>query len=372
VKAVLAVDDRSVTLEQSAEIAMLKAEILRELGDVFDFVVHDPVRMIQAPPADLTVVDFGGLGISYGGGATAFAEQAARGLAKLIEDRPGRLFMVWSAYTVQWYLGEMAEILERATGRDDVTSTDARKNLPENVILYGEDGAWDRARGWLGLEKPAWESISAKLDALDAEAYGEAAEEPEPAPATEPEPEPEPAEPADDFGDGVEEGPSPLEVYREDRAKACEERGLTPEEAIAEKPFRRPRMAQPDEDPNGSPQSGSLYPRVHDKVPIGYIAVPVYANGYPGRNPHRAQFALQDCIVDVNEGEGEDERRIGAIGGEFLGSYKIHFDPVGPQDAGCGFTYGLDPRDIWHAIQPLHAAFSRQVLADLPAEEAAE
>jgi hypothetical protein len=86
------------------------------------------------------------------------------------------------------------------------------------------------------------------------------------------------------------------------------------------------------------------------RMPVAYITVPVQCDWKPGQKSGTMRFKLADCIVDVSEGEGKDEKLIAHVGGEFFGFYGITF----PNGEGNHWHYSIHPEDFYAAFLKMH------------------
>ena len=92
--------------------------------------------------ADIYIFDFGGIS-AYGG--YNLIEDELRMLMKKIENSPGKLFIIWSAYTFTWY--------------KDIMTNEYPELLDNNNVLNYYDSKFDEydafsntVRSWLGLK----------------------------------------------------------------------------------------------------------------------------------------------------------------------------------------------------------------------------
>lgn len=312
INAALFVDDASITITQDEEYELLKDELIRNCGDVFRFTFNVPPDKLPNS-TDIYVVDFGGLNIGYGGGGSGsgshLGDSYCRAIHRLIEDRPGTLFLIWSEFTRRWYMSMVAEELGQTAHA-------------ANVVFYpttdDEAQAWSTIRAWLGVSEPERDTID---DVPEQDAQ-------------------------DDFAYYT---PPPVCVMCQTMLMPC------------------------DEDPNGDKNPVCIKCRAeqaHDfdaepyvefdrfgrmliapiKEPIGYVKVPVYCQSRPEQSRMRAHFKFADCLCVVTD--DDDEEELGTIGGTIGGHYEIS---IGNGDG--HFSYIMHPPDIWEEVLKLHEQF---------------
>ena len=93
-------------------------------------------------------------------------------------------------------------------------------------------------------------------------------------------------------------------------------------------------------------------PKIEKFIPpiVAYITLPVKREWQPGQKSGSARFKVADSIVDITEGEGEEEKRIASMGGAFFGFYEISF----PDGKGDLWTYSISPKDFWPEFEKMH------------------
>jgi sugar/nucleoside kinase (ribokinase family) len=78
-----------------------------ELKSHFDYFPED----LEIKPADIFVLDFGGLLP----GADSLIVDAVRSAAEWAENHPGKLLVLWSSFTTQWYMNEAKHLFPELT-----------------------------------------------------------------------------------------------------------------------------------------------------------------------------------------------------------------------------------------------------------------
>jgi hypothetical protein len=120
------------------------------------------------------------------------------------------------------------------------------------------------------------------------------------------------------------------------------------------------KLAEPEPEPEvvSKPEPEPLIQKGPIKEPIGYIRVPVYCDWRPKQTTGNLRFKLADCMVDVTEGEGENEREVGHLGGAFFGFYECSF----PDGKGSSWQYSVSAKDFWPEFVKLHVEFKEKDL----------
>jgi len=337
-KAVIAMDDASYTITQEEEIRQVKIDLIEECGDVFEFGEINPERFNESPPADIYIIDFGGLGVGYTG-SIGMADICGHHLATQIKNHPGSLFVIWSQFTALWY-GMLVE--------EELRLSMEEGKVPKNVVMYrprktltDDTINWRKIRTWLGIEKKP-ELTDEELDAL----YDRF-------PIVPPVPE-EDAEEVDPL-----EPDWKLQELEDEKAQELE----------AEENPRKRRKMRKNVVPFLRTSSGEEELPKRERVgpieePIGYIKIPVYCSWRKGQTSGKFAFKFTDCICDVTDDEDED-KHLGTIGGAIGGLYEIHFDDKEEEAPGEGWSYRLTPQEIWEQMKELHEEFRKKVLSEI-------
>lgn len=88
------------------------------------------------------------------------------------------------------------------------------------------------------------------------------------------------------------------------------------------------------------------------------IQIPLYCTHRPGQTHGAMNWKLGDCMVNVSEGEGENKKELGTLGGVFYGKYEISYPAE--EQPGSSYTYEMRPKDIWAAMEDIHERFKRE------------
>jgi len=330
-KACIAIDDASFSSTHREESLGIQQQLVIQCGDIWTFVEHDPLFFKDAPKADVYVVDFGGLGVGYGSNSSA--ERCCHQLVQAIEDNPGRLYIIWSAWTMRWYKDMLRDILVAAMPLDaDVD--DVKVELPANVIVYDYSSSWDEIRAWMGVTKPEPGSNSAKVDELDELLLAE-----------------------------MNNNPLNAEIVTagEEALKEAEENFDNEDDDTEEQenPWKEPEEDSDDDDTEVEEEGAvvcapkdNLDDSRKDEDIIGYIKVPVRLAWAPGQKSGRMNFKFADCMVEVTNDDGV---KIAQFGGAFFGYYEASFNEV--EYKGSSFSYMLHPRDLFDQLQVVHDEF---------------
>ena len=76
---------------------------------------------------------------------------------------------------------------------------------------------------------------------------------------------------------------------------------------------------------NDEPADNEDWTKEAPKEPVAWITVPVYCDWYPGVHRGHCRFKIANSMVDITEGEGNEEKQIAHMGGAFGGVYEISF-----------------------------------------------
>lgn len=102
---------------------------------------------------------------------------------------------------------------------------------------------------------------------------------------------------------------------------------------------------------------------------IGEVTLPVYALDLRGA-PNLAGFTFlrfADCMADVSEGEGEDKKDIGSIGGIVGAHYLAHINRDGGSETEAELI--IDVQEAWDAfLNVLDSAPAQAIIKRLQAE----